>query len=191
MVQVCRKKPNRTKPRHWRPRDVGRVLASARADGATDVELVAAVFEGFGARATLCLISRALDVLTGAASIGAMITILTGLLTIAKGIKAIATLSPPAIIRILLLPLRRILPSSIVASIGEILVVIGSMEVLLGALVGAVSALANSANLLSQLQLACEVKTEAYTKNSGEFLGARDADRIAGELLKASGGSDI
>lgn len=74
---------------HFTAKSAARCVAYARRDGADDVELAKYIIEAYGLSNVPCLISQAVLVLSNAAFVAAILSALTGLLMLLKGIKIV------------------------------------------------------------------------------------------------------
>jgi low affinity Fe/Cu permease len=80
----------KTREKHFTEKSAARVVAYARRDGASDMELMRYIIEAFGLRNVSCLVSQSLLVLTNKMFVDSMMTALVGVLGMMKGFKIIA-----------------------------------------------------------------------------------------------------
>lgn len=161
MPVVCINRPNRTTPRVFKERDVGRIVAYARNDGANDAVLIAHIMEGFGRRQLFCVIFAILDLFNTGLFIGAILTILSGILSIITGIKFLLkgrTKFMTSAIKVLLF----LLPKSWGTALASWLLWLGAAEVLVGALIAFISAIANNIALFNIAKTTCEAQVQPY-----------------------------
>lgn len=156
---TCKKKPNRTHPRVFKPRDVGRIVAYAREDGADDAELIAYILVGFGVRELGCLIYKILDILNTTVFLGSIIGLLNGVITLLKGIKLLRTLKKATIPGLLEL----IIPAKYLGQLGAFYVWVGAVTASASSLVVFLTAIGNNVALYLLMKGVCETDTPPYT----------------------------
>ncbi|MFZ2172419.1 MAG: hypothetical protein WAW61_22625 [Methylococcaceae bacterium] len=153
MVENCRPlAKKRSKPRVYSERDVGRIVAYARNDGASDIKLIAYILQSFGLRNIECLIFKILDILNTAIFLNAILLVLKGIASLAKAVKILRT---GARSRLTLSVLEQILPSRFNTSLAAFLTWVGSVELATGTLIIFLSAMANNAALYLLAQGVC------------------------------------
>jgi len=156
MTIRCYRRPNRTKPRHFSERDAGRIVAMVRANGGNDELLLAYILEGYGLRAVSCALFRVLDILNTGVFLSAILAILSGMLSIVKGVKFILTKK-----RSVFSVVSHIIPKSWITSLGKFLLIAGSIELFLGAVIAFVSAIANNIELYLLMKGVCNAELKA------------------------------
>jgi len=153
MPSVCINRPNRKKPRVYSERDVGRIVAYARQDGANDAVLIAQILAGFGQKEIGCAVFRVLDILNTAFFLGAIVGILKGILTLVKGIKIIAVGKKSKIATTIL---EFIIPDKFKEELALLLLFAGSVEVLFSSLIIFITAIANNVAIYLLAKGVCE-----------------------------------
>lgn len=161
MPLVCYNKPNRTKPRHYSARDCGRIVAYARATGASDVEILAHIAQAYGVKDLSCFIYQVLDVLNRGALLAGMLTAVKALLTIAKGIKLMSSGKRS----VLTSALSAVIPKRWIASLGELFIFIGALEAILSVAVIFLTSMANSASIYLLFKGVCSTYSPDYAIN--------------------------
>lgn len=151
-------KPNRSYIRHFKARDVGRIITYARRDGAEDAELLANILAAFGRKDLACLIYRVIDVLNTSAFLGALIAMLSGLITVLKGLKLVRTLKRGTIPGLLEL----IVPAKYLGSLGAFYIWVGGVTASMSALVVFLTAIQNNVALYLLARSTCETKVEPF-----------------------------
>lgn len=189
MPKKCYIKPNRKEIRHWRERDVGRVVAYARRDGADDALLIAHILEGFGVRELGCLVFRILDILNTSFFLGAIIGILNGLILVLKGLKLLRTLKRATIPGILEL----IVPEKWLGSLGAFYLWVGATTAAASGLVVFLSSIANNFAIYLLSRNVCQAKVSPYSISVDKLdIGALPEafEQLEG-LLKEAGESGV
>lgn len=154
MSNQCRPpKVIRSKPRVYTERDVGRIVAYARNDGADDILLIAYILQSFGLRQIQCFAFKILDILNTGVFLGAIVAVLKGALDIVKGIK-ILSLGKKSKITLNLIEL--LLPKKYNQPLAAFLIYVGSIEVALGSITIFITAIANNIQLYQLMQGVCE-----------------------------------
>jgi len=136
---VCR--PNRTRIRVFTARDVGRIVAYARNDGAVDAEVIANILNAFGQKELGCAVFKILDILNTSVFLVAILGILKGLLTIFKAVKLIALGKKS---RIVTSVLEFVIPNRFKDELAILLLYIGSIELLFSSLTVFITAITNN-----------------------------------------------
>jgi len=160
MTETCYKKPNRKRPRVYTAKDVGRIVAYARNDGASDILLIAYIMQSFGKRSLSCLLFRVLDILNTAVFLSAILAILKGVLNLSKGLKLIATGKKS---RLTLSLIEHLLPARFNASLAAFLLWTGSVEIAAGTLLAFTTAIANNVALYLLMKGVCEAEVDEPT----------------------------
>lgn len=160
MTIVCINRPNRSKPRFYTERDVGRIIAYARQDGANDAKLIAQILGAFGQKELGCAIFRILDVLNTAIFLGAILGILKGVLTLLKGIKIIATGKKS---RIVTSVLEFVIPKKFIDELAVLLLFIGATETAFSALIIFITGIANNVAIYLLAKGVCDTFVEEFT----------------------------
>jgi hypothetical protein len=159
MVLKCYNKPNRKKPRVYTARDVGRITAYARQDGADDAELLAQIMKAFGQKELSCAVFRILDVLNTAFFLGAIIGLLKGIMTLLKAVKIISTGKKSAIATSML---EVLIPAKFKGQLAALLLWLGSAEVATSALIIFLTAIANNVAIYLLAKGICETLTPDF-----------------------------
>lgn len=149
--------PKRSKPRVYSEKDVGRIVAYARNDGADDIKLIAYILQSFGLRNIECLIFKILDILNTAIFLNAILLVLKGISSLAKAAKILRTGKKS---RLTISVLEQILPAKFNTSLAAFLTWIGSVELATGTLIIFLSAMANNVALYLLAQGVCQVQTD-------------------------------
>lgn len=144
MTTVCIERPNRSKKRTFTERDVGRIIAHAREDGANDILMLAYVMDGFGLRNIACIAFEVLGILNQAFFLGAIIGALNGVSLIIKGLKLLLTKRRSTIPGIVEL----IVPRRWLGSLGQFLLGLGAFQILISGGVVFLTSLANNVELV-------------------------------------------
>jgi len=158
MPRKCYIKPNRKEIRHFDERAAGRVIAYARRDGADDALLIAYILQAFGIRVIGCLIYRILDILNTTFFLSALITLLNGIVLIAKGLKLVGTLKRATIPGFL----EIIVPKKYLGSLGQLYLWTGIITAGASALTVFLTAISNSFAVYLLMRRVCEAETTAY-----------------------------
>jgi hypothetical protein len=154
-------------------------LTYARRDGAPDALIIAYILEGFGVKVLSCFVFKVLDVLNSAFFLGAIVTLLKGLLSLIKGLKLLVTgtksVIPISILEVLV-PKRYVLP------LGAFLVWVGSLEIVISGFIIFLTGIANNTALYLIAKGVCESDTAVYTTfkpplSVGALAGSLDALR--------------
>jgi len=159
MVMKCYDKPNRSMPRVFTARDVGRITAYARKDGADDAELIANIMEAFGQKELSCALYRILDVLNTAFFLGAIIGILKGVLTLVKAVKIIAVGKKSKIATSIL---ELLITARFKDQLAALLIWLGSAEVAFSALIIFITGIANNVAIYLLAKGICETITTPF-----------------------------
>lgn len=154
-ANTCRTKPKRLKPRVYSERDVGRIVAYARNDGANDTLLIAYILQSFGLRSLQCLLFKVLDILNTAVFLSAIIAVLKGLISISKGLKILALGKKS---RLTLNIIEQLLPARFNKSLAAFLLWTGSVELAAGTLIIFFTSIANNVALYLLMKGACEAE---------------------------------
>ena len=150
-------RPARKKIRVYTERDVGRIVAYARNDGASDSLLIAYILQSFGLRALQCLFYRILDILNTAIFLTAILTVLKGMVSIVKGLKILALGKKS---RLTLNIIEQLLPARFNKSLAAFLLWTGSVELALGSLIIFLTAIANNVALYLLMKESCEAEVK-------------------------------
>lgn len=153
---------------------MGRIVAYSRVRcGASDVELIAQILAAFGLRTFGCAVFRILDILNTAVFLGAIVSILSGLITIVKGIKILGTGKRGLITSFLQL----IVPKRWLKSLARFLFIAGSIEAVLGAVLIFVTSLANNVALFLLMKGICNTEVAEFNIDVEELdLGGLEND---------------
>jgi hypothetical protein len=150
----CYNKPNRKKPRVYTARDVGRIVAYARNDGASDTLLIAYILQSFGVRKLQCIIYKILDILNIGVFLGAMIILLKGIVYLIKGLRLLGTGK-----RGIALDLITILtPKKYLGELGLFFLWTGAVESVIGIAIIFLTSMGNNLALYSLAQGVCEAE---------------------------------
>jgi len=151
---VTYRRPCRRKARVYTARDAGRVAAYARRSGASEAELMKYVSVSLGVpRDFWCLLDA---IITGASTgvlFGALIAILKGVLSVAKGIKILATGKKSKIVTSIL---ELLIPKKYWEELGGILIWIGAVEIISGSLIALLTLITSDTALQGAIHAACE-----------------------------------
>jgi len=152
--KTCRPMPpKRKKARVYSEKDVGRILAYARNDGADDIKLVAYILQSFGLRNIQCLGFKILDILNTAVFLTAILAVLKGILSISKGLKLLALGKKS---RLTISIIEHLLPARYNKSLAAFLLWTGSVELAAGTLIIFFTSIANNAALYLLMKGVCE-----------------------------------
>jgi hypothetical protein len=154
MVKVCYNKPNRKRPRVYTEKDVGRIVAYARNDGASDTLLIAYIMQSFGLRKLQCVIFKILDVLNTAFFLAALIGLLKGIIYIIKGLRIVATGKRGIATAVLDI----IVPKRYLTQLGIFYLWTGSVEAVLSATILFITAISNNVALYLLMKGICEAE---------------------------------
>lgn len=184
MVTKCYTKPNRSNPRTYTERDVGRIVAYARNDGASDGVLLAYIMQGFGQNALMCLLFRVVDILNTTLFLTGLLAILSGLLTLTKALKVFAIGKGSFLTTKFFGLLQRVLPPQFTIPINLLLVYIGLAEILLGAVITFVTSISNNVALHLLLSDACNAELKPLSV-SVDPLDLGDLPEVVGDMIDA------
>ena len=154
MPIVCVNRPNRSRKRVFTERDVGRIIAYAREDGADDILLVANILQGLGLRRLVCVLFELLNVLSRSLFLGALLSGISNALVVIKALKILATGRRSTIPGILEL----VVPKRWLGGLGVFLLGIGTVGVFLSASLAFISALAQNIQLFLLARGACRLE---------------------------------
>lgn len=149
--------PNRKKPRVYSERDVGRIVAYARNDGANDSLLIAYILQSFGLRSLQCLAFKVLDILNTSIFLAAILAVLKGLLSVIKGLKILATGKKS---KLTLSIIEQLLPARFNKSLAAFLIWTGSAELAAGTLIVFLTSIANNVALYLLMKGVCEAEVQ-------------------------------
>lgn len=186
MTKKCYIKPNRSKPRVYSERDVGRIVAYARNDGASDTLLIAYILQSFGLRSIQCLLFKVLDILNTAVFLTAIIAVLKGILSVSKGLKILALGKKS---RLTLNIIEQLLPARFNRSLAAFLLWTGSVELAAGTLIIFFTSIANNVALYLLMKGACEaevmpLKVEVQSVDTSSlFSDISDAIEVLEQIL--------
>ena len=156
MSDNCRPaKVIRKTPRVYSERDVGRIVAYARNDGADDIKLIAYILQSFGLRSIQCLGFKILDILNTAVFLTAILAVLKGILSVSKGLKILALGKKS---RLTLNIIEQLLPARFNKSLAAFLLWTGSVELAAGTLIIFFTSIANNVALYLLMKGACEAE---------------------------------
>jgi hypothetical protein len=153
--KVCFYRPARKEKRVYTPRDVGRIVAYSRNDGADDILLIAYILQSFGLRSIQCLLFKILDILNTAVFLTAIIAVLKGMLSVSKGLKILALGKKS---RLTLNIIEQFLPKRFNKSLAAFLLWTGSVELAAGTLIIFLTAIANNVALYLLMKGVCEAE---------------------------------
>lgn len=153
--KVCFTRPQRKQPRVYSERDVGRIVAYARNDGASDTLLIAYILQSFGLRSIQCLLFRILDILNTAIFLSAILLVLKGITSMMKGMKILALGKKS---RLTLSIIEQFLPARFNKSLAAFLLWTGSVELAAGTLTIFFSAIANNVALFLLMKGVCDAQ---------------------------------
>lgn len=178
---ICRVKPNRSSPRVFKERDVGRIIGYARQDGANDALLIAYILQAFGLKQFQCLLFKVFDILNTTTFLGALLGLLSGLVTVVKGLKILGTGKRGVITSIL----QAIVPKKWLSSLAKYLLIMGSLEIILSSVIIFITSLANNVNMFNLAQSICNAETKPLNVPTPEVdVGTTfiDLDRFVEEV---------
>jgi len=155
--RVCFTRPARKKPRVYTERDVGRIIAYARNDGASDVLLFAYILQSFGLRKMQCIIFKVLDILNTAVFLGAILLLLKGMAGLVKVIK-IVTFGKKS--RVTLSLIEQFWPTKFTRSLAVFLTWTSSAELAIGTVTIFITAISNNVALYLLMKGVCEVEIQ-------------------------------
>jgi len=158
--KICFTRPERKKPRVYTERDVGRIIAYARNDGASDVLLFAYILQSFGLRNIQCLLFKVLDILNTAIFLGAILLLLKGLAGVVKVIK-IVTFGKKS--RVTLLLIEQFWPTKFTKSLAAFLTWTSSAELAIGTAIIFITAISNNVALFLLMKGVCEAEIQQMT----------------------------
>jgi hypothetical protein len=153
---TCFVRPARTKPRVFTERDVGRIIAYARNDGASDVVLIANIMQAFGLRSAQCLLFKILDILNTTVFIGALIGMLTGIIYIIKGLRLISTGKRTILSGVIVY----LIPKKWLTRYAAFLLWTGAVQAIISATIVFLTALSNNIALYLLAQGICSVEIQ-------------------------------
>jgi kynureninase len=145
--------PKRKRPRLYSEKDVGRIVAYARNDGADDIKLIAYILQSFGLRNIQCLGFKILDILNTAVFLTAILAVLKGILSVSKGLKILALGKKS---RLTLNIIEQLLPARFNRSLAAFLLWTGSVELAAGTLIIFFTSIANNVALYLLMKGVCE-----------------------------------
>lgn len=151
---MCFTRPRRKRARVYTEKDVGRIVAYSRNDGANDVLLIAYILQSFGLRTLQCTLFKILDVLNTGFFLGAIITTLNGIIVLLKGLKLIRTgrrATIPGLLELLV-------PKKYLGSLGVFFIYTGAISAIAGAGVVFFTALSNNIALYLLMQGVCDAE---------------------------------
>lgn len=155
---VCFYRPGRKGKRVYSAKDVGRIVAYARNDGAPDILLLAYILQSFGLRRIQCLIFKVLDILNTAFFLGAILLIIKGLSNLLKVVK-ILTLGKKS--RLTFSLIEQLWPNRFTKSLAAFLFWVGTAELALGTLTVFITAISNNVALYFLMKGICETEIQA------------------------------
>jgi hypothetical protein len=153
----CVIKAARRDRRVFSERDAGRIVAYARQDGANDAILIANILQAFGLRDIGCQVFRILDVLNTAFFLGAIISIIQGVLTLLKGVKIVITGGKSKIATSLI---ELIVPNKFKNQLASILIWIGGAQIAGGALIIFITGIANNVAIFLLAKGVCDTEVK-------------------------------
>jgi len=158
MTNKCRPfPPKRSKPRVYSAKDVGRIVAYARNDGAPDILLMAYILQSFGLRNIQCLLFKVLDILNTAFFLSAILLMLKGMSSILKAVK-ILTLGKKS--RLTISVLEQLWPTKFTKSLAAFLLWTGSAELAIGTTITFLTAVSNNVALYLLMKGVCEAEID-------------------------------
>jgi len=152
---VCFYRPARKKPRVYTERDVGRIVAYARNDGAHDALLIAYILQSFGLRSLQCLLFRVLDILNTAVFLSAILLLLKGMAGLLKVMK-IVTLGKKS--RVTLSLIEQFWPTKWTKSLAAFLLWTSSAELAIGTSIIFITAISNNVALYLLMKGVCDAE---------------------------------
>ena len=176
MAKQCRPMPpTRSKPRVYTEKDVGRIVAYARNDGADDVLLIAYIMQSFGLRKLQCLLFKILDILNTAIFLGALIGMLKGIIYIVKGLRMLSTGKRGIVTAVL----DAVVPKKYINQLATFYLWTGSIEAVFSASIIFLTAIANNVALYLLMKGVCDaevapLRVEVPNLDTGDL-----SDRIA------------
>jgi len=152
---VCFYRPARKKARVYTERDVGRIVAYARNDGAHDALLIAYILQSFGLRSLQCLLFKVLDILNTAVFLSAILLALKGFAGLVKVMKII-TLGKKS--RVTLSLLEQLWPTKWTKSLAAFLLWTSSAELAIGTTIIFITAISNNVALYLLMKGVCDAE---------------------------------
>lgn len=140
------------KARSYTARDVGRIAAAAREDGANDADMIAYLLEAFGVGRFGCAAYKFMQFSQNVVLITAIIGILQGTLTLYAGWKKLRMGTPVRFTRNII---DLLIPKRYKDSYAAILAYIGATEIALNALVAILTLLSNAQPLFYLIEDIC------------------------------------
>lgn len=159
MPLVCINRPNRKFKRRFTARDAGRVVAYARAAGASDFELLAHIAQAFGVRKTLCNTALILDFLNNTFFVGAVITLMKAIVLISKGLRLLATGKASKFTASVL---EFLVPKKWVRDLGVFFLWTGMIEAGASATIVFLTSILNNLSLYVLIGTACDIDSPPY-----------------------------
>lgn len=150
--QVCFIRPSRKAKRVYSERDVGRIVAYARNDGAHDALLIAYILQSFGLRKMQCLIFKVLDILNTAIFLSAILLLLKGFAGMVKLIK-ILTFGKKS--RVTLSLIEQVWPSKYIKSLAAFIAWTSAAELAVGTVTIFITAISNNVALYLLMKDVC------------------------------------
>lgn len=154
MPKVCYYRPVRKKPRVYTERDVGRIVAYARNDGASDTLLIAYIMQSFGLRTAQCVLFKVLDILNTAFFLAALIGMLKGIIYIVKGLRMLSTGKKGIVTAVL----DVVVPKKYINQLAVFYLWTGSIEAVLSASIIFLTAIANNVALYLLMKGVCDAE---------------------------------
>lgn len=180
MPIVCIERPNRTTVRRFTERDAGRIVNEIRRNGGNDSLLLAYLLQAYGLRSLFCVMLRTVDILNGAVFVGAMLSLLSGLITFLKGLKILLTGGRGNIISGII---QFLVPKKYLGQLGIFLTSLGALQALAASGVAFFSALTNSVVLFQMVKGACDVPITSFKSESAGF-DLEELDAALSELQR-------
>lgn len=155
--KVCIYRPARKKARVYSERDVGRIVAYARNDGANDTLLIAYIIQSFGLKKIECLIFKILDILNTAVFLSAILLLLKGISGLIKFSKLLVSGKRS---RLTLNLIEQIWPSRFTKSLAGYILWVSSAELAIGTLMIFITAIANNVAIYLLAKGVCEAEVQ-------------------------------
>ena len=170
------------KARSYTARDVGRIAANAREDGANDADMVAYLLEAFGVGRFGCALYELMQFTQNVAMFGAVIGLLRGAITLLAGMRKLSKVSP---VRFTAGVIDLLIPKKYKTSYGAVLAYVGATEVVLNGVMSMLILLSNSHPLYKLSESVCKGERKALgLKRIPEPLGPIDTIVLLVEAMQ-------
>lgn len=150
-------RPARKRARVYSARDVGRIVAYARNDGANDTLLIAYILQSFGLKKIECLLFKILDILNTAVFLSAILLLLKGISGLIKLSKLLVSGRRS---RLTLNLIEQFWPTRFTKSLAAYIAWVSSAELAIGTLMIFITAIANNVALYLLAKGVCEAEVQ-------------------------------